>query len=90
MNEAIIKMMEFTGERSQFIRRTYAHLAGAVLLFVGLEAALLNSPLAKPMMDFMTTGKYSWLIVLGLFMGASWLAQSWAQSNTSLAVYVEC
>jgi len=73
-------------ERSQFIRRTYAHLAGAILLFVGIEAALLNSPLVDPMIKFMTSGQYSWLIVLGLFMGASWLAQNWAQSGASLGM----
>lgn len=73
-------------ERGQFIRRTYMHLAGAVLLFVGLEAVLLNSPIAPAMMNLMTTGKFSWLIVLGLFMGVSWLAQNWAQSGASLAM----
>ena len=31
-------------ERAAFIRRTYAHLAGAILAFVGLEAALLSIP----------------------------------------------
>lgn len=73
-------------ERSRFIRRTYAHLAVAILVFAGLEAILLNSPLAPAMMKFMTGGKYSWLIVLGAFMGISWLAQTWAQSGAGLGV----
>lgn len=73
-------------ERGQFIRKTYAHLAGAILLFVALEALLLNSPVAEPLSRLMTTGQYSWLIVLGLFMGVSWLAENWARSGTSLAM----
>ncbi|HEY5812426.1 MAG TPA: Bax inhibitor-1 family protein [Terrimicrobiaceae bacterium] len=73
-------------ERSQFIRRTYMHLAGAILAFVALEAVLLNSPIAPAMMKLMVGGNFSWLIVLGLFMGVSWLAQSWALSGASLAL----
>ena len=35
----------------------------------------------EPMM-----GRWSWLIVLGAFMGVSWLARSWAESDTSRAM----
>jgi FtsH-binding integral membrane protein len=62
-------------ERALFIRRTYAHLAGAVALFVGLEYVLLPSPLAKAMMQFISTSRYSWLMILGGFMAAGWLAR---------------
>lgn len=70
-------------ERSQFLRRTYMHLAGAILAFIAIEAVLLNSPLTPLMFQWLGASQYSWLIVLGLFMGASWLAQSWANSATS-------
>jgi FtsH-binding integral membrane protein len=73
-------------ERSRFIRRTYMHLAVAILAFVGLEAVLLNSAIAPAMMKLMVGGNFSWLIVLGLFMGVSWLAQSWALSGASMAM----
>ena len=73
-------------ERGQFIRRTYIHLAGAILAFVALEAVFLNSAIAPAMMNLMVGGKYSWLIVLGLFMGVSWLAESWARSGASMAM----
>lgn len=69
-------------ERAAFIRRTYTHLAGAVLIFTVLEALLLNSPLALPLVRLMTGGM-SWLIVLAAFMGMSWLANRWAQSDAS-------
>ena len=70
-------------ERSQFIRRTYAHLAGAILAFIVVEALLLTAPFTPSLMQLMIGSQYSWLIVMGLFMGVSWLAQSWAQSGVS-------
>ncbi len=69
-------------ERAAFIRRTYAHLAVAVLAFIAVEWMLLQSPLAEAMTSWMTGG-YSWLIVLAAFMGVSWLAERWANSETS-------
>ena len=69
--------------RAEFIRNTYLHLAFAVLGFVSVEFFLLNSPLAGLFAGLMTGGGYSWLIVLGLFIGVSYLADRWAQSSTS-------
>jgi len=40
--------------RARFIQRTYAHLAGAIALFVLLEAILLKSPFADMMMEFVS------------------------------------
>jgi len=77
-------------ERAAFIRRTYAHVAAALLAFVALEWLLL-----VPLQDFsfnlivlMLTGagEFSWLIVLGLFMFVGWLAEKWALSDTSQAL----
>jgi FtsH-binding integral membrane protein len=72
-------------ERALFIRRTYAHLAGAILAFMGIEALFLNvlSNDAQLQILRMMTGGYGWLFVLLAFMGASWLAQTWAQSESS-------
>jgi FtsH-binding integral membrane protein len=83
--------------RATFIRRTYAHLAGAVLAFIGLEALLLKVVDPNDVFQLLGTGRFSWLIVLAAFMGASWLAQVWARSETSpvvqylgLGLYVVC
>ncbi len=69
-------------ERASFIRNTYLHLAGAVLIFILMETYLITSGAGLWMAQKMTGG-YSWLIVLGLFMGVSMLAQWWANSQTS-------
>ena len=70
--------------RADFIRKTYLHLAGAILAFVGLEAILLNMPFTESMVQWMFGGQWNWLIVLGAFMGVSWLARSWAESAVSI------
>jgi FtsH-binding integral membrane protein len=74
--------------RAIFIRRTYAHLAGAVLAFVGLEALLLKAAEQHELavLQFMLGGRAGWLIVLLAFMGAGWLARVWANSQTSRAL----
>ena len=71
-------------ERADFITKTYAHLFGAIGLFVILEVILLNLPITDDLARLMMGRQYSWLVVLGLFMVVSWVAQSWAQSSVSL------
>lgn len=86
-------------ERAAFIRRTYAHLAGAILAFIGLEVAFfqlivpglglgdaLRSYIMSPMLQ---------LLVLLAFIGVGYLARYWAYNGGSiemqyagLAVYV--
>jgi FtsH-binding integral membrane protein len=70
-------------DRAGFIRRTYAHLAGAILAFIGLEVLLFQIGVPELAVKLLAKSQYSWLIVLGAFMGASWVAQSLANSNAS-------
>ena len=72
-------------ERLAFIRRTYAHLLGAVVAFVGLEAFLFQSGAARLIMRALGTGRFGWLLVLGGFMFIGWLAQRWTQERGSLS-----
>ena len=67
-------------ERSDFITKTYIHLAGAIGLFVILEAVLLSLPGIENLVQLMRGGRISWLIVLGLFIGVSYIAENWANS----------
>ena len=69
-------------ERADFITKTYLHLAGAVGLFAVLEAILLNLPGVENMVGLMVGSRYGWLIVLGLFMGVSYVADRWALTAT--------
>jgi len=74
-------------ERGRFISRTYTHLFGAITALILLEAALLSTPLAESMLQLMASvGNASWLIVLGAFMAASYVANKWAQDSTSVGM----
>jgi FtsH-binding integral membrane protein len=74
-----------TNERASFIRQTYAHLLGAVLAFAGIEAVLLNSPIAPRLTQLMLgNGQLGWLVVIAAFIGISYLANYWATSATSV------
>lgn len=70
-------------ERADFIRRTYLHVAGAILVFTGLEAMLLQSGVSAAFMQTLSGSKWMWLVVLGLFMLVSVVANNWAHSNMS-------
>jgi FtsH-binding integral membrane protein len=67
-------------ERSDFIAKTYLHLAGAIGLFMALEAVLLSAPGIENLVGMMVGTRYGWLIVLGLFVGVSYVADNWARS----------
>lgn len=72
-------------ERIGFIRRTYAHLSGAVFAFLAFEVVLFTLVPADTMTMLVQrmTGGYGWLMVLGAFMAVSWMARSWASSGQS-------
>jgi len=69
-------------ERAAFIRRTYAHLAGAVLAFVGLEIYMVNSPIATLLLNVMSM-RFGWLMILGGFIILGRLASGLASGGAS-------
>jgi len=74
-------------ERADFIRKTYLHLAGAIVGFVALEAVLLKfTTIGDSMIRMLATTPMMWLGVLIAFMVVSWVARSWAESNTSVGM----
>ncbi|WMP19221.1 Bax inhibitor-1/YccA family protein [Thiothrix lacustris] len=70
-------------ERAGFIRRTYLHLGGAILAFVGIETALIQSGIAESFVHLLKGGMWMWLVVMGLFMVTSYVANNWAHSAIS-------
>ncbi|MBK1828273.1 Bax inhibitor-1/YccA family protein [Haloferula rosea] len=71
--------------RSEFIRKTYTHLAGALVVFALLETIMLQAGLGNAALQLISGGKYTWLMVLGGFMIVGWLATKLAYSATSVA-----
>ena len=71
-------------ERASFIRKTYLLLAAAILAFIVVEGFLFASGAADMIASVIFGGgAMGWLLVLGLFMGVSFLANRWATSETS-------
>lgn len=68
-------------ERAAFIRKTYLHLAGAILAFVAIETYLLGTAWATNLAQSMLSTH--WLLVLGGFILVSWVADRWAHSDAS-------
>ena len=68
--------------RAAFIRRTYAHLAGAILTFVGLEAYMIHSPIALMLLQVMSM-RFGWLLILGGFILLGQLARGLAAGGAS-------
>ncbi|MFN0196347.1 MAG: Bax inhibitor-1 family protein [Planctomycetaceae bacterium] len=79
--------------RMQFIRRTYLHLFGAILAFMGLETIIfMNENLVTGIMGLFGQ---NWWMALIAFLVVTWLAERWAHSGASpttqyagLALYV--
>lgn len=70
-------------DRAAFIMKTYIHLSGAILAFAALEVALFQTQIPYLALQYMVSTPMSWLIVLGLFMGAGFLARWWARGSTN-------
>ncbi len=71
--------------RARFIRRTYAHLAGAIFAFIGLESVLLGlEPVRNAAISILQSGGIAWLAVLGGFMIIGWIARAFASNTQSL------
>ena len=77
-------------ERASFIVKTYLHLTGAVFAFVLLEAMFVVTGIFQMVAEFILdgplSGRFGWLIVIGLFIAVSWVADRWARSDTSSAM----
>src|SRR5713101_2992434 len=77
-------------ERAAFIRRTYAHLAGAILAFVALEALVFGFLREAVGLDSIMrqwfTSIWLQLGVIAAFVGSSYLARYWAMNGGSAGV----
>ena len=70
-------------QKAAFIRRTYGHLAGAIAAFALIESQLLKMGFGEQMMAALSTSKWSWMVVLVVFMGVGYVADKWAHSDHS-------
>lgn len=69
-------------QKAAFYKHTYGHVAGGVLVFILLEALFLQSEILVNTLLSFTQG-YLWLVLIGGFMGISWLAQKMVHGQVS-------
>jgi len=74
-------------ERVAFIRRTYAHLAGAILAFAGITTALISTGLADQIIKDVFQGhRFAWPALMLVFIVGTIAAQYMARSRSSIGM----
>ena len=76
--------------RAAFIKRTYAHVFGAVLAFVALETVLFKTGIADEILRTVFGGgggKFAWIALMVAFVGAGYVAQIMAQAASKPLQY---
>ena len=74
-------------ERAVFYRKTYTHVALALLAFILVETALLRW-VPEELILAMFGGKFIWLFIIGGFWLGSMLANKWAHSLSRTTQYI--
>ncbi len=80
---AIPVVQERDTEQATFIRKTYMHVALAVLLFVLVETLFLNTPFIVNAGIAMITGGWTFLLVMIAFMFAINYLEGWAMQSAN-------
>lgn len=70
-------------QRAEFLRRVYQHVAGALAIFIVLEAILQAMPFAEDAAEFMTGGP-TWLLVIAGFWVVGMIADRWTSPGLPL------
>ncbi|HUQ07769.1 MAG TPA: Bax inhibitor-1 family protein [Kofleriaceae bacterium] len=73
-------------ERVAFLRRTYAHLGAAVVIWAVATALFMKSDLSLRYMAWVGGNSINMLLVFGGFMIAGWAARSMAMHGTSKTI----
>jgi FtsH-binding integral membrane protein len=71
--------------RGSFYRKTFLHLAGSLVIFGALCAAMIVTPLGAVIANLFFSSQLAVFLTLAAFIGASVMAQRWAYNSSSLA-----
>lgn len=74
-------------KKQNFIKKTYLHVALAILAFIGVETVLLKT-VPPEVIGLMFQGKLTWLLIIGVFWLASVLANKWSLSQSRSVQYM--
>ncbi|WP_346986654.1 Bax inhibitor-1 family protein [Chryseobacterium sp. POE27] len=73
-------------EKADFYKKTYIHVALAILAFIGVETVLLQI-VPDQLIFAMFAQRYIWLLIIGVFWIASVLATKWSLSLSKSTQY---
>ena len=73
-------------EQATFYRKTYSHVAIALLAFIVVEAILINT-VPESLIFSMVSSPFVWLFILGGFWLGSMLANKWTQAQDKSTQY---
>lgn len=73
-------------EQATFYRKTYSHVAIALLAFIVVEAILINT-VPESLIVYMVSSPFVWLFILGGFWLGSMLANKWTQAQDKSTQY---
>jgi FtsH-binding integral membrane protein len=73
-------------DRVQFIRKTYLHLAGAVLALTALMAVIVQLPVTPKFVQMLGASRGGMLLFLLAFIGVSYVAERLARSEASVGL----
>jgi len=73
-------------EKADFYKKTYMHVAFAILAFIAVETILLKI-VPEQLIYMMFAQKYAWLLIIGVFWLASILASKWSLSQSKSTQY---
>ncbi|UPQ76311.1 Bax inhibitor-1/YccA family protein [Chryseobacterium nepalense] len=73
-------------EKADFYKKTYLHVAFAILAFIGVETILLQV-VPDQLIFAMFAQRYIWLLIIGVFWIASVLATKWSLSLSKSTQY---
>ncbi len=74
-------------EKAEFYKKTYLHVALAILAFIGVETVLLKT-VPPEVIGLIFQGKLTWLLIIGVFWLASVLANKWSLSQSRSVQYM--
>lgn len=60
--------------RGAFMIQVYQHLLAAIIAFAAFETLLFATGAAEAIYDFVAGSGVAWLLILGAFMGVSWIS----------------
>ncbi|MGA9211290.1 Bax inhibitor-1/YccA family protein [Kaistella sp.] len=86
MNSSVVISHAAASERAEFYKKTYAHVAMAILAFIIVESFLLKI-IPEELILKMLGGRFIWLGILGLFWLGSYVSEKWTLSQSKTVQY---